>query len=399
MSNRRRSGININKINLKNRIVSGISGKYRLLPVILALIIIWIIFALIRPAFLSPRNISNLFIQITNTAIIALGLFFVLVLGELDLSVAYQGAVSATVVATMTVLRGWHIIPGILIGLLCGCLVGLIQGFVVTKFGAPAFIITLGSQLILNGVLLLILPQEKSISLVGRAVSMITTEHVHPLISYSIVVLTAIIHFLLAHFTYLQAKKFELAGKYFKEVIQGPMLLLIAGLMVVFFFNLYKGVNIVVLILFVLLSVFHYVFTQTKFGTYLFAIGGNPEAARRSGINVKRMKLYAFIISGAIIALGGIVASSRVQGVSAASGDADSMMNAIAAAVLGGTSLSGGRGSIWGLLIGSLVMGSISNGMYLVGADTSVRLIVQGIILALAIIMDSIVSKAGKIRR
>lgn len=386
------------KPSLNNRVMEALNGKYRLVPVGIALVIIWLVFATLRPSFLSARNLSNLSVQIVNTAILALGLFFVLVLGEIDLSVAYQGAVAGTIAAHLTVKLGWPLIPGVIVGVLFGVVVGFIQGSIVTRFRAPAFIVTLGGQLALNGVLLLILPKEKLISLVGQDISLLTTQFVPAIISYLVVILSCLFIFGLAFLTHRQARKYEIASDFVKDVVRPSALILIGGALVVTFLGFYKGVNLAMLMMLVLLAICSYIFTQLKLGTYLFAIGGNAEAVRRAGINVNKIKLYAFMISGAIISFGGIIAASRIQGVSAASGDPDSMMNAIAAAVLGGASLSGGRGNVWGILLGSLVIGSISNGMYLIGADTSVRLIVQGAILVLAIILDSFIVNANRTR-
>jgi len=384
--------------NLKLRIMEALSTKLRLLPVGIALIIICVVFALLHPAFLSARNLTNLSVQIVNTAIVAMGLFFVLILGEIDLSVSALGAVCATISAICSVTYGMALIPSLLIGVAAGVVAGFIQGWVVTTFAAPAFIVTLGGQLAFKGLLLLILPKEKLISLVGQDISLLTTTYVPEVFSYAFVIIGALLVFLLTYSTYRNSIKYNIKTSFSRKALMPTIAVALVGIAVVFFLSLYKGINIALLMLIVIMAVSFYICSQTQFGVHLFAIGGNPEAVRRAGINVNKVKLLAFMLSSAIVAFGGIIAASRVQGVSAASGDPDAMMNAIAAAVLGGASLMGGRGSVWGILLGSLVIGSINNGMFLVGADTSIRLLIQGVILVLAIILDSVIVKASNTR-
>jgi D-xylose transport system permease protein len=387
------------KPSLKLWVLEGLGDKFRLAPVFAALLIIWLVFSFLHPNFLSPRNLTNLSIQIVNTAIVALGLFFVLVLGEIDLSVSMLGAVCATVSAIFTVQMGWPVGLSFLAGILTGCIFGFIHGMIVTRFSAPAFIVTLGGQLALNGVLLMILPAEKMISLVGLNIGRIATTYIPTAFSICLVFAAALLIFFLSWQSYGQAKKNGIKTNFLHHVLLPALIVTVNGLAIVFFLRLYKGLNLSLIILIVLMGICFYICQETRFGVYIFAIGGNPEAVQRAGINVKKVKLTAFIISSAIIAIGGIISASRVQGVSAASGDSDIMMNAIAAAVLGGASLAGGRGNIWGILLGALVIGSISNGMFLIGAETYLRLIIQGTILILAIILDSVIVKASSTKK
>ena len=172
----------------------------------------------------------------------------------------------------------------------------------------------------------------------------------------------------------------------------------VAGAVVLGVMHAYRGLNLSVLLLLALLALFSFILLETKFGVHLYALGGNAEAVRRAGISVKKTKWAIFVISGALFAFAGLIAASRVQSVSVSSIDDDIMMNSIAACVLGGASLTGGKGNVWGVLLGSLVMGSLSNGMYLIGAETSLRLIVQGLILAAAVVLDCIIVFSSKRR-
>lgn len=380
------------KPSLKLRMLDALSGKFKMLPVIVALMLIWTIFALIQPAFLSARNLTNLSIQIVNTAIAATGLFLLLLIGEIDLSVAATGAVCGTVTAIFSVQLGMPLMVCILAGMLSGALIGVMKGWIVTTFQAPAFIVTLGFQMALNGVLLMLLPVEMLISLVGRNISLLTTAFVPNWASYLLVVaLTAILLFLCWQ-TYGQNIKYGIAANFARNVLYPAALVALVGAAMVFGLGLYKGVNVAMIILVLLLLTLYYMCTQTRFGVHLYALGGNTEAVRRAGVNVKRTKMMIFIISGAVAGLSGIIASSRVQGVSSVSIDQDLQMTAVAAAVLGGASLRGGQGNVMGILLGALVMGSITNGLYLVGAPTELRYLIQGLILVLAIILDSSVN-------
>lgn len=380
---------------LKLRILDALGGKFKMLPVIVALILIWVIFALIQPAFLSARNLTNLSIQIVNTAIAATGLFLLLLIGEIDLSVAATGAVCGTVSAIFSVQLGMPLVVCVLSGMIVGAVIGIMKGWIVTTFRAPAFIVTLGFHMALNGVLLMLLPDEMLISLVGRNISLLTTTFLPSWVSALSIGIIVLIVLFLCYQTYGQNIKYKLPASLKRGVLYPVIGFALIGAVVVAGLGLYKGVNLAMMILVILLLVLYYMCTQTRFGVHLYALGGNTEAVRRTGVNVKRTKMMIFIISGAVSGLSGIIAASRVQGVSSVSIDQDLQMTAVAAAVLGGASLRGGQGNVMGILLGALVMGSITNGLYLVGAPTELRYLIQGLILVLAIILDSSVNVAS----
>ena len=383
----------------KLRILELLNGPLRMLPVIFALIVIWVIFTILNTAFLSPRNLTTLSVQIVNMGVMSIGLFLVLLHGELDLSCAATSAVSASVGAMLCIIMEMPFLVGFLACILTGVLVGTVQGWIVTTFGAPAFIITLGSQMGLEGLLLIILHEHNQISLMNSPLAVFTTTYLPNWLSYVLLACGVVILFVLLYQSYTQAVKNHLPVKLLNKVLIPTGVVLVGGAIVLEIMRRYKGLNLSVLLLIILLAIFSYILTQTRFGVHLYALGSNPEAVRRAGISVKNTKWAAFIISGAVFAFAGLIAASRVQSVSISSIDDSIMMNSIAACVLGGASLTGGKGNVWGVLLGSLVMGSLTNGMYLIGAETSTRLIIQGLILVAAVGLDAFIVNASATKR
>ncbi|MDW5593080.1 sugar ABC transporter permease [Conexibacter stalactiti] len=375
-----------------------LSGEWRLLPVLATLALIWLFFATQSDAFLTARNLSNLSQQIAVTAIIALALVFVLILAEIDLSVAVLSAVCGAVTAKLVVESGMPAVPAIIIGVAVGTGVGAIQGGIVTTFGAPAFIVTLGGSLALQGVLLQVLPADTGIvPLSDTSLAGIANDYLSDVVGYALAAVLAVLVAALRWQGYRSRVREGLPADLGRSVGAPVAAVLVLGVALVAMFNAYQGVPGPIAILAVLLVVFSYVTTQTRWGTHLYAIGGNAEAARRAGIHVSRVTLTAFMLVGALVAVGGIVAASRQLGVSAQSADSTLVLEAVAAAVIGGASLFGGRGSVWAALFGALIIGSIANGLALLNATTQVRLEVEGGILVAAVVIDALIVR-GRLR-
>ncbi|MDX8482543.1 ABC transporter permease [Mesorhizobium sp. VK24D] len=361
---------------------------------LVALAVIWGYFYCENPLFLSPRNLSNLSMQIVVTGTVALGMFFVLVIGEIDLSVAAVGAVSAAISANLAVNMGAETTTAVVAGLALGACIGFLQGLAVTVFRAPSFIVTLGTSLALQGALLQLLPQTSSlISLVGQPLGNIGNTYLPARISVMIVAILVVTLFLLRIQDHLGRRNEGAGSGLLTGVITPVAIASLLGVGVIVVFDAYRGVPMLVAILLVLLSFFAYITAQTRFGLYLFAIGANAEAARRAGIYVSTLRIAGFTLTGLFAAIGGMMAAGRVLAVSPDSADSTLLLEAIAAAVIGGISLFGGRGSVWSALIGALVIGSVSNGMLLINASTSTRLEVQGAILTLAVVLDALLSR------
>ena len=373
-----------------------LATRWRMVPILMVLALIWLYFGTQSDVFLSSRNLSNLAGQIVVTTTIALGLFFVLVVSEIDLSVAAASAVSAGVMARLSLTLEVDPMLAILGGLATGGALGLLTGLIVTRFRAPSFIVTLGASLILQGALLRLLPQTNLFSLVQTPFAALGTTYLSHVWGAALAVAATLVVASMSTGQYTAMRRSGQPASALWTLILPTLLVAAASAAAVTVFNSYKGVPATVAILLVVLGLLSYVTTQTRFGLYLFAIGANPEAARRSGIPVNQIKVAAFVVSGILVALGGILAATRVMGVSPESADASILLDAIAAAVIGGVSLFGGRGSVFASLVGALVIGSVSNGLLLINATTETRLQVQGGILILAVVLDAWISQPGR---
>jgi D-xylose transport system permease protein len=380
--------------------LEAIAGRYRIVPVVVMLALIWAFFAAQNGDFVGNRNLTNLLVQIVVTATIALGIVFVLLMAEIDLSVAANSGACATLTAILVVNHGWPSGLGIVAGIAAGAAVGLVQGGVVTKFGVPSFVVTLGSQLILLGTILQLLPGGTGqVSLFGTGIADISGTFLSPALGW-IVALAGVATYVLLQVGHArEARRRGLGTGVLRAVAPTAIAVAAVTVAVVAMLNSYLGVPLPVVILFALLAVASYVTTQTRFGVYLYAVGGNPDAARRAGIPVDRLKMIAFMIAGALAALGGILAASRLLGVSGSSGGGTILLESIAAAVIGGTSLFGGKGSVWDALLGALVIGSIANGLDLIGAQTVVKYVAEGSILVLAATVDAILTRGSLFAR
>jgi D-xylose transport system permease protein len=369
--------------------------RWRLVPVAIVLVLIWIYFATQSEVFLSPRNLTNLSIQIVVTTMLAAGLCFPLLIGEIDLSVAASAALSAAIMAWLIValeLDSWLSLG---LGLVMGLGIGVFIGSIVVVFRAPSFIVTLGLSLVLQGLLLQVLPDTNLYSLVGTPVAAISTTYLPARWGWVIATFGVAGFAVLLYQRHRSMHRDSLDSHFMMTVLLPAILVGAVALAAVSVFNAYRGVPLTVTILLVVLAILSYVTTQMRFGLYLYATGANQEAARRSGIPVNAIKIAAFAVSGVLIAGAGMIAASRVMAVSPQSADESLLLEAIAAAVIGGVSIFGGRGSIWAPLIGALLIGSVSNGLLLVSASTETRLQVQGGILIIAVIVDAWISRSG----
>jgi D-xylose transport system permease protein len=380
----------------RQRLLDALGGRWRFVPVLIILVAIWVFFSLLSPNFLSPRNLTNLSIQIVVTTIIGLGLLFVLLIGELDLAIVVTSAIAATVAGALTTQFEAPLLVAIAGAIASGLIIGLIQGSIVNFFRAPAFIVTLGFSIALQGVLLAVLPSSGTISLVATQIAAISTIYLSTAQGWVAGAIGVATYGFFRYRSLSSRRRHGLSASMLPTVAVPTVIVAVAAAAIVGTMNAYRGVPLAIALLLLLMCALAFVTTQTRFGLYLLAIGANQEAARRAGIPVGRVRVAAFGLAGAMAALGGIMASSRLMSVSAASADTMLLLDAVAATVIGGASLFGGRGSVWSALIGALVMGSIANGMLLIDASTSVRLIVQGGILVVAVVLDAIAARRSR---
>jgi D-xylose transport system permease protein len=361
--------------------------RYKILALLIAVALIWLFFHIkTDAAFVTPGNLSNLFRQMAITGMLACGMVFVIIAGEIDLSIGSQLGLLGGVVAILTVNQGWGTWPAIGAVLVLGLLIGAVNGYIVTKMRVPSFIVGLGGMLAFRGIVLFITgsstiaPAPDNLITIGQGfVPPTVSIWIGGLIFLAMVALTARRRVRRAKLGLQQAALWiDIA----KIVAIGAFIFGFVRML-----NDANGIPIPVMILLGLLAVFTYVSTQTVFGRHIYAVGGNMEATRLSGVNVARVKLVVFAIMGLMCAFAGIITVARTGSGSPSAGTGGEL-DAISACFIGGTSMRGGSGTVYGALIGALVMASLDNGMQLMDVDNSWQMIIKGVILVLAVWVD-----------
>ena len=370
-------------------------GELGPLPVVVGLAIIWTFFYLQEPQFLSARNLSNLILQIAVTGTIAIGVVLVLLLGEIDLSV---GSVAGVTAATLGVIVSLNHSPwwfGIIAMLAVGALIGAFQGFWFARVGVPSFVVTLAGLLAILGIQLHVLGSQGTLNVVEPHILAITSSYLTPEQGWLLAIGLSVLYGLTQFLGRMQRERAGLSSISVPELAIRTLGLILISFIAVAALNAYQGVPTAGVVLLTLVLVFSWITTRTRFGRHIYAVGGNPEAARRAGISVPNIRIAVFTLSSLLAAMGGLLAVSRNEAAGTLTGGGTLLLEAIAAAVIGGTSLFGGRGSVWAALLGALVIGSVSNGLDLTGAPADIKYIVQGAILLLAVTIDAI-SRRGR---
>lgn len=364
--------------------------------IILAMLAVWILFTVLTNGFyLSPQNFSNLFRQMTVTSFLATGMVLVIVTGNIDLSVGKLAGFVSVVVAYFqanvwnTIFPEQPIIAAALsvgIGLLVGALFGVLQGYIISYMRVPAFIVTLGGMFVLRGGILII-TQGKTIPANQPGFDQIAQGYLSPAIGWVVALLVVVLLFL--NMVRSRARKaqygFEVSNLYMD--ILGTLFFSALVILFVVVVNFYNGVQVPVLLLAVTAVIMAYVSNNTRFGRYAYAIGGNREAARLSGINIKRNIFLVFVLMGLLCGIAGIVLASYVGYGTVAAGEGYEL-DAIAACILGGTSTLGGVGTIFGAMIGGLIMASLTNGLQMLNVPAAYQYVVKGAVLILAVFAD-----------
>lgn len=374
-------------LDLLRRVVQGDLASVR---VIIAIAVIWIIFQAENSRFLSAVNLTNLVLQITATGLISVGVVYVLLLAEIDLSVGAVSGATSALMAVLNVQHGWNPYLALAAAVVMGLGIGLLQGALFSTFGVPSFVITLAGLLAWQGLQLYILGDTGSVNITdGKIVGL--ANHFYSDAAGWVMAAIAIAAY--AGVTLWSLRSRRAAGLTDTDAT-GPIARIVivaaAVLAIVAVLNSSRGVPLAVLILVAFVVGMQYVATRTLFGRHVFAVGGNAEAARRAGIHANRIRIIVFGISGAMAAIGGILAASRLLAVDNSSGGSDLLLFAIAGPVIAGTSLFGGRGSVWSALLGAIVIGSISNGMDLLALQSSVKFMVTGGVLVAAVVVDAL---------
>jgi ABC-type xylose transport system permease subunit len=368
------------------------SGDLGALPVVVGLVIIWVVFQSLNDAFLSPRNLVNLTLQSAAIGTISIGIVLVLLLGEIDLSVGSISGLAAAIVAVGTVERGWPAIVAIVAAILAGTVIGIAYGAIYTRFGVPSFVITLAGLLGFLGLQLKVLGETGSINLPfdSGLVKFAQQTFLPPVVAYVLALLVVA--------AYAATRLRSNARRDAAGLSTTPVgfvaaraaflaLVLVAPIAVL---NQDRGVSVMFLVFLAMVVVMDFAIRRTGWGRSVMAVGGNVEAARRAGIDVRRIYLTVFALCSTFAAVGGIFAAARLAAANQSSGGADTNLNAIAAAVIGGTSLFGGRGSAYAALLGILVIQSISNGLALINLGSPERYMITGAVLLLAVTVDAL---------
>jgi D-xylose transport system permease protein len=367
-----------------------VQGDLASLRVILGLALIWIIFQSQNDRFLTAINLTNLMLQITAVGLISVGVVYVLLLGEIDLSVGAVSGLAAAIMAVLNVKHGWNPYLAIGAGVACGLVIGLAQGALSTGFGIPSFVVTLAGLLIWQGALLYVLGDTGTININDSKITGLANTFYSDTVGWIMAFAGIGVYAAATLWGWRQRVRAGLADR---QLI-GPLIRIVVVAVVVIatvaVLNSDRGVPLAVLILLGFVAGFEYIAKRTRFGRHVYAVGGNAEAARRAGINLHFIRIAVFGIAGSMAAIGGIMQASRLLAVNQASGGSDLLLLAIAGPVIAGTSLFGGRGNVWSALLGALVIGSISNGMDLLALESSVKFMVTGGVLLLAVIVDAI---------
>lgn len=371
-------------------------GELGPLPVVLGIIGIWTIFYIANPNFLSPANLTNMMLQIAAVGTISVGVVMVLLLGEIDLSVGSVSGFAGAVTGVMSAQMGVSAPLAISAGIFVGVFVGLFNGLVVTRFRVHSLVVTLAGLLGWQGAQLYVLGDTGSINLSDPSITGLAGTFFPPLFGWiaAVIVVIAFAAFALSARRAAVAEGLE---RSLLPVVAQIVLVAVAMIAAVAVLNADRGLPLAVAIFLFIVVVFHLLTRKTRFGRYLYAVGGGEEAARRAGIKVDRVKVAAFTLCSTLAAFGGILAASRLLAVNQASGGGDILLNAIAGPVIAGTSLMGGRGSVWSALLGALVIGSISNGMDLLALDSSVKFMITGAVLLVAASIDATASRRRRV--
>jgi D-xylose transport system permease protein len=377
---------------LRRRLANGDIGQ---LPVIIGLIVIWGIFGYASGGtFFKSENMVDLSNQMAATGAIAVGVVFVLLLGEIDLTVSFVSGLAAAVMAIANVNMGISAPVAILLGIITGALIGLVQGFWFARLGIPSFVVTIAGYLAWQGAILWVLGKNGVVNLRDPFILHIADTYFNGLQAYGIGALFVGYFGLSGFWSYMTRKSAGLHSQSLRGLIAGIVVLAVITSVAIYWLTGDRGLPLPLVILVGLIILMDYLLRRTRFGRMVYAVGGNVEAARRAGIPVTRVRIACFVICSTFAAWGGIMAASRSLSVNQNAGQGALLMYAIASAVIGGTSLYGGRGSAWAALLGVLVIQSIANGMTLISINSDMQFIITGLVLLAAVTIDAFTRRA-----
>jgi D-xylose transport system permease protein len=368
------------------------SGDLGSLPVVVGLAVIWSVFTALNPLFVSSVNLVNLLFESSTVGIISLGIVCILMVGEIDLSVGSVSGVASALLGMAWVNQGWPVWVTVPAVMLVGAVIGWVYAQLFNRFGMPSFVSTLAGLLAFLGLQLYVLGSSGSINLpfesglvkFGQVLTMPRA------LSYVAAALIGVFMLVAGMRRMAQRKAGGLSAGSLSALLAKAVATTLALELAAFYLNLSRGVPWMFGLFVALVVVMNYALTRTKWGRSMTAVGGNREAARRSGINVARIYTSAFVLCSMLAATGGVLTAARLASASQQAGTGDVNLNAIAGAVIGGTSMFGGRGSAYSALLGIFVIGSIASGLTLLDLSSSLRYMITGAVLAIAVVVDSL---------
>jgi D-xylose transport system permease protein len=378
------------KLDVRQAIRRIVQGDLSSVRVILGLVLIAVIFQVQESRFLSAENLTNLMLQITTIGLISVGIVYVLLLGEIDLSVGAVSGLAGAVMVVLNVKHGWNPYLAIAAAVAVGAAIGCAQGFLFSKFIVPSFVVTLAGLLTWQGALLQVLGKTGSLNVTDSKITGLANIFYSNTAGWIIAIVALVAYGLILGIGFRRRVAAGLSENNPLPQIFRFVLVAVVVIGAVAILNSDRGVPLAVLILLGFVIGMEFVVQKTKFGRHVFAVGGNDEAARRAGVRVNAVRVAVFSISGSMAAVGGVMAASRLFAVNQNSGGNELLLLAIAGPVIAGTSLFGGRGSVWTALLGALVIGSISNGMDLLGLASPIKYMVTGGVLLLAVLVDAV---------
>jgi D-xylose transport system permease protein len=369
----------------------GLVARLGSVRVFLVLALIWIIFQTQNDRFLTSFNLTNLVLQIAGVGMISIGVTLILLLGEIDLSVGAVSGLCAAVMAVLNTKHGWGPVPAIGAGLFVGALIGAVNGFFVTYFNIPSFVVTLAGLLAWQGALLQVLGDTGTVNLTEPKIVGLANTFYSDTFGWILAVVVIAAYAGSGILERVRRGRANLPPPSLTGFVVRLIVVAVGTLAAVLVLNDDRGIPLAGLILIGFCALFVFLTERTVWGRHVFAVGGNAEASRRAGIQVTRVRYSVFILASTFAAAGGILLASRLLAVNQSSGGSDLLLLAIAGPVIAGTSLFGGRGSVWGALLGALVIGSIANGMQLLSLSSAVRFMITGGVLLIAVVIDAVI--------
>ncbi|MBR2687487.1 MAG: sugar ABC transporter permease [Aquamicrobium sp.] len=372
------------------------SGDLGSLPVIVGLAIIWTVFQSLNPVFLSANNLVNLLFDCSTVGVIALGIVCILMLGEIDLSVGSVSGFASALVGVLWVNQGWPVGFAIVTAMAAGAIIGSVYALLLNRFGMPSFVSTLAGLLAVLGLQLYLLGSTGSINLPYESplVNFGQLMVMPAWVSYGLAAIAGIALFWTGYREASRRREAGLSAPSMAGIVARAVVITVVLEAIVFYLNSSRGIPWMFGLFVGLVVAMNYALKRTKWGRSMHAVGGNREAARRAGINVRYIYTTAFMLCSTLAATGGILAAARLASSSQQAGTGDVNLNAIAAAVIGGTSLFGGRGSAYSALLGIIAIQSIASGLTLLDLSSSLRYMITGAVLAIAVIVDSLARRS-----